>query len=245
MRKRRQWTERERRYMFTLAVHKGMAATDVAKSVRDRFGHAPAARHIRAMVQKVCNETGTRYPYDRKKPWRRDEVLDLARTGRFKTAAALHAEVVRTMDNPPSMHTVAGWVRESGVNLDDRKSYKYGYGPEARQLAADLYREGHSIRVIIAMVAGITGKPPCRNWVYNCAAAAGISRPRGRARQANMKPVIRDEQADERRPFLVRECELSEKRTASMIGSSRRKLWWSPETSTNPRWNPAARRRAA
>ena len=239
-RTRKQWGERERRYMYTLTVHQGKTANEAVEAMMERFGRAPAVRHLRTVVAKMCKEHGQRYPFEKLKTWRIEKVLEMANTGSFRTVAELHAQVVQVMRNPPHADTIGDWLRDAGIRLEKRKSYKAGYRREAREMAVKLYKQGHTAKDVATITAGMIGRVPSLTWVYDCLREAGVPLTRfGTGRRVAPVPVIPEPQADRRRPYLMREWEANEKRTQRMVSKSPR-LWWSRETSENPRWNPDA-----
>jgi hypothetical protein len=247
-----------KRFVFASRHHRGESVAATILAVRERFGVELDDRSVQYIVRSECKRAGVVKKNNIYPEKTRRDVLAMARSGKFRSAGEIIRHLSRQMDGRvPSNVTVSLWIRSAGISLQSmfKKGGSMGHAPEVRRMALELYDKGTPISDVCRIVneAHFTGIT--RHAVYRWIKESG----RTANRKPGPKPGTSHEKIGRRyhmhvhymlpqgTPQWIRDqvvmssafgCDMGldavAKQCADMAKDS--PLWWTPETSQNPRW---------
>ena len=200
----------------------------------DENGNTPDQGSVRLWIRNHCRIHGTFSDAYKAR------LIETARNGglRFTITQLIEATGPAYGDHFPAQPTVSAWLTDAGVKLIS-SAWTPDQVEELRRMVED---DGLTVSAARNAFRNQHGKAPSERSLYRWFPDAV-----GRAEKhpPAPEPVVMENNKPIGPPLLERFQVEHDARTAKMCKTYRRKLWWSPETSTNPRWNPAARRLAA
>lgn len=242
-----------KRYAFTLRVHKQLPVADVVAQIKDRYGVEVSRASLKYIIKSECQRLGVRNPFSPHTDELKAKAIKLGRSGRYRTVPEIINVIAEQYrGNLPVLSTVNKWFREAGVRVESHGVKKIGYPAEVREYALARYVAGDKVKEILVNVKDRFYIDMTIHCLYKWLNQAGIPRTRtpgpklgSKTERIGVELVIRTNRTGV--PQWISDqmdlcCDLGEGETQEACERMARdaRLWWSRETSENPRWNPNA-----